>query len=58
MAEGFLHVDEKSSSYWDRDCHRAQLDQDMVPLIHSNPILSVGHGKEDLSEAVLLLWGQ
>ena len=35
-----------------------QLAQDQVSLIHSNPLLTVGYGGEDIPEAFLLVWGQ
>ena len=40
------------------NCHRVKIDQDTVPLINTNQLLSVGYGGEHLLEAILLVWGQ
>ena len=58
MGEGLLHITKQSLGYGEEDCHRAQIVQDLVPLINTNPLLSAGYGGEDLPEVVLLVWGQ
>ena len=48
----------KSSDSREGDFYRAQLSQDLVPLIHTNMLFSAGYGREDLPEAVFLMWGE
>ena len=47
---------EQYLGYKEEKFHRAQLFQDLVPLIYTNPLLSARYGGEDLLEEVLPVW--
>ena len=49
---------EKSSGTGESNFHRAQLSQDRVTLIYTNPLLNAGYGREDIPEEVLPVWGK
>ena len=45
MAQGFLHMDKKSSSSLGGKLHGPQIDNYMLPLININPLLITGGGR-------------
>ena len=55
VAEGLLHMAKQYSVSVEGGFHGAQISQDPVPLIYTNPLLSVGYDIEDLPEAVFLV---
>ena len=49
---------EKSSGNGESNCRIAQLSQEPVLFIYTNPPLIAGYVREGIPEAVFLVWGQ